>query len=303
MATSLKYIRHQGPVLRALGRTAVEVLRQQVGRPSPERGIPGPELFEALPPRDPELVRAYVRSVGGAPEAYAGALPPHFFSQWTFPLLSETMVGLPYPLGRVLNGGCRLVVNGRIPADEPLEVRAQLVGVEDDGRRAILHQRVVTGSRSAPEALEIDFYPIIPLDRGKGDRPKKGQRPKKEKPKVPAEARELERWRLTRRDALDFAILTGDFNPIHWIPLAARASGFKSTILHGFAGMGRAVEGLARALWGGDPHRLAELEVRFRRPLVLPADVGLYIDDAGGVYVGDAPGGHLYLTGSFRAKD
>ncbi|TNF34844.1 MAG: hypothetical protein EP329_06835 [Deltaproteobacteria bacterium] len=295
MATSFTHIRHQGPVLRALGRTAVEALRQRVGRPSPDQGIPGPELHETLPPRPADLVRAYVRAVGGEPDAYRDTVPAHFFSQWTFPLLSKTLVGLPYPLARVLNGGCHLVVNGPIPAGEPLEVTAQLTDIDDDGQRAILHQRVVTGPRSQPDALVVDFHPIVPLGKKGGDK-------KKVKPTVPEGARELERWRLVRRDALDFAILTGDFNPIHWIPLAARAAGFKSTILHGFATMAFAVEGMTRHLWDGDPSRLAELKVRFRRPLTLPREVGTYVDDVGRVFVGDAPGGPVYLSGTFRTR-
>jgi len=297
MATSITHIRHQGPVLRALGRTAVEVLRQRVGRPSPERPIPGPELHETVPARSVDLVRAYLRSVGGDPDAYRDVVPAHLFSQWTFPLLAQTLIGLPYPLAKVLNGGCHMVVNGPLPTGEPLEVTAQLTGVDDDGRRAILDQRVVTGPASQPDALVVDFHPIVPLAKRGGDKKKKV------KPTVPDDARELERWRLTRRDALDFAILTGDFNPIHWIPLAAKASGFKSTILHGFATMARAVEGLNRGLWGGDPTRLTELDVRFRRPLVLPREVGLYVDAHDRVFVGDGLRGEVYLSGTFHTRD
>ena len=41
------------------------------------------------------------------------------------------------------------------------------------------------------------------------------------------------------------------------------------------------------------------LDVRFVRPLILPAKVGLYVDGQGGVWVGDAPGGPAYMQGSY----
>ena len=47
--------------------------------------------------------------------------------------------------------------------------------------------------------------------------------------------------------SLDFAKLTGDFNPIHWVPAYARASGFRSCILHGFATMSYAMEAIRSA--------------------------------------------------------
>lgn len=295
MAVSLRHIRHQGPVLHALGRTAVEVLRQRVGRPSPEGPVPGPVLIDTVPPRPADLVRAFVASVGGDPRAYAGVVPPHLFPQWTFPILARTLIGVPYPLARALNGGFRLTVRGPLPLDQPLEVTAQLTGIDDNGRRAILHQSVTTGPPSQPDALGIEFYPIVPHGRDAPAEPG-ASRPRKDKPRVPADGvREIATWRLSPRAGLDFALLTGDFNPIHWIRPAARAAGFKNTILHGFATWARAIEAVNRNVFAGDPTQLTAAEVRFTRPLVLPARVGLYLSDDDDIFVGDAPGGPAYL--------
>jgi hypothetical protein len=116
---------------------------------------------------------------------------------------------------------------------------------------------------------------------------------------VPAHARELWYGRIRRDAGLDFAKLTGDFNPIHWIPAYAKASGFKSTILHGFATMARAFEGLNNSVVAPGA-RLGAIDVKFTRPLLLPAKVGIYVDDHGGVFVGDAPGGPAYLMGTYE---
>ena len=60
----------------------------------------------------------------------------------------------------------------------------------------------------------------------------------------------------------------------------------------------RTIEGLQRTIFAGSIHALAEIDVKFTKPLVLPAKVGLYIrgDE---VWVGDAPGGPAYLAGHF----
>ncbi|MCB9727335.1 MAG: hypothetical protein H6746_02500 [Deltaproteobacteria bacterium] len=300
MSVPTKHIVSQAPVIAALGRSAALALAQRIEGPSGAPAVaPGPELRDRLPPRPPGLVRDAVRWAGGDPKSYGASLPSWFFPQWSFPLLTRTLEGLPYPMMRALNGGCTVHNVSPIPAREPMNITAQLVRIDDDGRRAILHQRLVTGTPSAPEAQIVEFQVIVPLGGGGGG----GERKRRERPRVPTEVRELARWRLGSRAGLEFAVLTGDFNPIHWIAPAARAAGFRNTILHGFASLARAVEGLQRVLFAGDTRRLETISVRFVRPLVLPARVGLYVDGRGGVWVGDAPGGPAYMTGTFTQRE
>jgi len=79
----------------------------------------------------------------------------------------------------------------------------------------------------------------------------------------------------------------------------ARAAGFTGTILHGFATLARALEGLFRARFAGAVDRLRVVDARFVRPLVLPARVGLYLD-ANAFFVGEAPGARPYLAATFE---
>jgi acyl dehydratase len=259
--------------------------------------LPGPEVRAKFPPRSPDLIRDYVRHVGGDTGAYKKRVPPHLFPQWAFALTGKTLSGLSYPMLKAMNGGCRLVMNAPLPADEPLEVSARLESVDDDGRRAILEQRVVTSTPSAPDAVIAHLYIFVPLARDDAT----GGRTKKEPARVPADAREVAFYRLRADAGLDFAKLTGDFNPIHWIPAYARAFGFRSTILHGFATMARAIEGLNRSVFAGDVDALREVHARFTRPLVLPASVGLYLRGEE-LFVGDAPAGPAYLQGTYRTR-
>jgi hypothetical protein len=230
-------------------------------------------------------------------------VPAHLFPQWTFPLTGKVLEGVQYPMLAAMNGGCKLTINGPLPANEPLAVSGQLVHVDDDGRRAILDQKFVTGTRDFPEAVVAHLYVFIPLGRGKdaGNKKSNGNGKKKDKARVAWDARELAFWKLNGEAGLDFAKLTGDFNPVHWVPAWAHAQGFKNVILHGFGTLARAIEGLNRNKFAGDADALQEIDVRFTRPLVLPARVGLYVR-GNQVWVGDAPGGPAYLEGTFKTR-
>ena len=300
MSVSPRHLLAQGPVLAAVGRVALKTLEQRWRRP-PFRSIvlPSPTVTAQLDPRPKALVDAYVRAVGAPKGAYRDVLPAHLFPQWSFPLAARSIEGIPYDLARVLNGGCRIRIDGDLPRGRPLDVSATLEDIDDDGRRAILHQKIITGTPDSPAALTAELFAWVPArERLSEGRASKGR----ERARVPVGARELDYWRLSPSDALDFAMLTGDFNPVHWVPPVARAAGFPGTILHGFATMARSIEGLNRGLWAGDTRRLAGFECRFTRPLVLPARVGLYVDDQQGVFVGDAPGGAAYLVGSYTER-
>src|SRR5262245_66085335 len=124
-----KHILHQGPVLAALGRTALSGLLARGRAPNGRVQTPGPEQRATLPPRPEALVRDYLRHVGGDPGAYRGTVPAHLFPQWGFPLAARTLEGVPYPLLKVMNGGCRLEMNAPLPAGEPLEATARLEDV------------------------------------------------------------------------------------------------------------------------------------------------------------------------------
>jgi acyl dehydratase len=303
MAVSSKHVLQQGPVIATLASVAASAIRQRMGwaAPAGTPELPGPELTTIVEPRPAELLRAYIKHVGGDPTAYRGQVPAHFFPQWGFPLASRTLQGLPYPLFRVLNGGCRLEIHAPLPASEPLHARARLEDIDDDGRRAVIHQRVVTGTSAHPEAVVGHLYAIVPL--GGGDKAKNAKKdaPKREPARVPQDAEELQRWRLAADAGLDFAKLTGDFNPVHWVPPYARAFGFRNTILHGFSTMARAMEGLQRTLFAGSVRAIRVLDVKFTKPLVLPAKVGLYVKGES-LWVGDAPGGPAYLVGTFQTN-
>ena len=77
-------------------------------------------------------------------------------------------------------------------------------------------------------------------------------------------------YRVTRADLVRYAGASGDFNPIHWNERVATAVGLPGVIAHGMYTM--ALAGRAVTDWTGDPGGLAEYQVRFGRPVVVPDD-------------------------------
>lgn len=268
-------------------------------RPKSQSALPSAALNACFRPRPSSLVQDYLRHVGGDSNRYKGTVPPHLFPQWAFGLAAKTLVDIPYPVAQVVNAGCRMEILKPIPADEELLVSAQLMTVDDNGRRVLMDQRLVTSTASQGEVLCVNLYPLIPL-RNK-DKTKEMNKKKAQKPRVPLDVHELLFQAIPKNAGLDFAKLTGDFNPIHWIAPYARMSGFRSTILHGFGTMARAFEAVNQSRVPAG-HAISVFDVKFRRPLVLPARVGIYVDDKNQVFVGDAPGGPAYMEGRFETR-
>ncbi len=300
---SLRHVLEQGPMLRSIGKVALGTVLGKGGqkaRPS----VPGPWITEEIAAPSEALARAFVKNAGGDPASYKGTLPPHLFPQWALPVAARALGELPYPMARVVNAGSRIDIASPLPAGERLVVRARLESIDETDARAIVTTRIVTGTASVPDALSAELHTFIPLAKPSKDKPRSDR--DKSVIVVPAEARELAYLRLSSSAGLDFAKLTGDFNPIHWIPAYARAAGFKSSILHGFGTFAFAVEAVVRRALSGNAGALASVVARFNRPLVLPARAGVYAasaeDGATPLFVGTAPGSAAFLSGSFTTR-
>jgi len=260
-------------------------------RPIPEQ-LPEPPLTRTLPPLPDALIDDFIVNMGGDVALYRDCVPAHLFPQWCFPVVGETIIDLPYSMAKMLNAGCRMEVKDRLPRRKELQVQANIESIDDDGRRAIVQVRVVTGTDENPEALVCIASVLFQIKRS-------GEKSNKEKPIVPENAKEIERWKLSKRSGLEFALLTGDFNPMHWVKWYARLSGFKSVILHGLGTMARTVETLNRCVLDRHPERLHTLELRFTRPLVLPGKPAVFCCEDGEVFVGDMPGKTPFAMGHY----
>ena len=150
MAVSNRHILQQGPVLGALAR-AVFSAATAGNLPKPPLQVPGPELKATIQPRPKELISDYIRHVGGDTGAYRGRVPHHLFPQWVLPLQSQGLERVPYPMHKILNGGCRLEMNAPLPAGKPFDLSVRLENIDDNGRRAVIRQRVITATKNRPQ--------------------------------------------------------------------------------------------------------------------------------------------------------
>jgi acyl dehydratase len=99
-----------------------------------------------------------------------------------------------------------------------------------------------------------------------------------------------------------YGAISGDRNPIHMHPLAARIFGFRSAIAHGMWSKARALAALSGEL----PERY-RVQVSFRRPILLPARVcfarqaGAGAERAIAFSLRSAQGEQLHLQGRVQA--
>ena len=75
-------------------------------------------------------------------------------------------------------------------------------------------------------------------------------------------------WKLTSKNAIDYAKVSGDFNPIHLHNLTAKLFGFPKQLIHGWYTLSRAVAPLQAHIKGAH-----EIYGSFKKPLFLPSKV------------------------------
>jgi acyl dehydratase len=71
--------------------------------------------------------------------------------------------------------------------------------------------------------------------------------------------------------------LSGDRNPLHIDPYAAKKAGFDDVFLHGLCTLGFAARALVNSLGGGDPTTLQSISCRFAKPVMLGAPLNTEI--------------------------
>ena len=269
--------------------------------------LPGPPLVETVAPPAPQLVADAVRWAGGDPKSYGQTLPPWLFAQWGMPLFARLLADAPYAALKVINQGCSLRVNQPLPAGQPLHLSAHIVDVRDEPTKVRLHLALTTGTDAVPDAQVVEMFMVMPKAAPTGD--KAAKRGPRAKPMVDPAWSEVAEFRNSAIAGREFTLLTGDFNPIHWIPFAARASGFKSCILHGFGTVARSLEHVAKSRWAHGMHAFAALDVRFTAPLVLPGTARVFLGPPSadharqrGLAVGKALGGKAYLVGTVETR-
>ena len=254
-------LRHQGEMLRMGGRILMHTaLRGPARAAAAAAAADIAPIIRAIHPPPRALVRRYVDwacAWTGAAGRYDAELPPHMVSQWALPLVGELLLRLPYRLTAVINQGASLRVRGPLPRDALLIVGATIEKIEQAAGRTRVVAAITTGTEQEPNLVEARLHMsfLLPGPRA----------PKAAQQRPPDHQwRTAGLWQADADDGLRFALLTGDFNPIHWCGPLARRSVFGGKVLHGFASLVRSYEAL-------EPGGLREIDVRFVRPVPLPS--------------------------------
>ncbi len=284
MSVPFRHIWQQTPVIGAMARTAASLVLPSGKGEVPETPTAWNE--RVIHPISPSLMHDYMSWLGGSWDQQH--VPPHLFCHFAFPDFSRLLAGLPYRLDKLLNGGASLTTWKPLPADQPFTLQTRLSDIDATDRRVILTETCRARTADGELAFEGTLTAILPLKRGGGG-------VKKERPKPPTDADKLADWPLDARAGLDFALLTGDFNPIHWLPPFAKMGGMKNVILHGFAQFARTWEALSLGA-GVQP---ATLQARFVKPLVLPRQVGVFATDSE-AWIADGPGSLAFMHATFH---
>ncbi|HET9185108.1 MAG TPA: MaoC/PaaZ C-terminal domain-containing protein [Solirubrobacterales bacterium] len=232
----------------------------------------GLELELAGVRADPDQVAAYARVCGFA---LRDALPPTYPHMLAFPLHMAVMSDGSFPFGavglvHVENSITQLRPIG-VAEEMAIRVRPTKLQPHPKGRTFSLHtEALVDGEpvwtststmlrRGRPASASAE------LPKHAAERQKAATRQFETRPEGATASAE---WRLGGDLGRRYGAVSGDRNPIHMHSLTAKPLGFPGAIAHGMWTKARALAQLESRLPAA-----FEVDVRFRKPILLPARV------------------------------
>jgi acyl dehydratase len=239
---------------------------------------------------EPADVSAYAKVCGFA---LRDTLPPTYPHMLAFPLHMAVMSDGRFPFGAVglVHVENRIVQQRPIGIDEELTIRVRPTPLQPHpkGKTFSLKTEVLVDDEVVWESVSTM------LRRGKGDEKAKAE---KGVDSVRANTPASAEWKLGGDLGRRYGGVSGDRNPIHMHSLTAKPLGFPAAIAHGMWTKARALAQLEGRL----PDSF-EVDVRFRKPILLPARVEFASQDAGAEIlftVRDAKKGTPHLDGLVR---
>lgn len=263
ISVPMRLMRFQGDMLKTLS----SILMSSVtGHKAPQNSID--EIHDVtvqLPAPDAELLLHYRKWVSHSVQTENGQqfqtdrqyLPSHLFSQFALSVCAEQLKLLPFQLSKVINQGVGMTVLHPIPTQQDLTVTCKLVDVKETDGKARVHQELIIGTQQQPRCCIVDFHTVFIQG-------KPSLKVVSEKPATP-EVAPIGQWQVATNDGWNFALLTGDFNPIHWFGFIAKFSPFKQKVLHGFGMFTRSVTTLEHYFASS----VNNINVRFVKPAAL----------------------------------
>lgn len=273
--------------------------------PGGGREIPDLNLALSGVRADPDRVAAYAKVCGFALREH---LPPTYPHVLAFPLHMAIMADGKFPFAAVglVHIENSILQQRPIGVGEEMEIRVRATQLQPHprGQAFSLLSDVIVGEEKVWRGVSTM------LRRGAGSgAPSSGSSSHEDGSRVArSDSRSLEEegdraagaeWRLGGDLGRRYAAVSGDRNPIHMHPLAAKPFGFPRAIAHGMWTKARCLAALEAEL----PDAFG-VEVRFRKPILLPARVQFASSASQGeeieFAVRDSEGGRTHLEGRVR---
>lgn len=310
--TAVGLFRHRRTIA-SMGSLALAGLRKNSG--------PVPTNFERsltsgrVPHPNKELLRDFMRVT----QADAGHMkledgtpfyPPTFYVTWAMGALADAIVklDLPYDYARVLHAASEVTYLRPLCLDETAEFATRVTAIDDNERRAKIRVEAIVTERDihGPEIFRNTMELFVPKP-AKKDGPR-GKRP--DAAAVGEDMRAIADLRMPASLGRKYALVSGDFNPVHWSRIAARSMGFKSTFVQGYCTKAMTAHAIIRQLLRGAGDRLVSLRVEFKKPVLLPAKVSVFVGPpvtsgdltTRTLAIGKGPAGEAYVTGDFSYR-
>jgi hypothetical protein len=234
-------------------------------------------------------VSAYAKVCGFA---LRDTLPPTYPHMLAFPLHMAVMSDGSFPFGAVglVHVENSITQKRPIGIDEEMTIRVRPTKLQPHpkGKTFSLETEVLVDGEIVWESTST----MLRRGASNGDAAKKGA---KGFDSLDADAPSSAEWKLPGDLGRRYAGVSGDRNPIHMHSLTAKPLGFPGAIAHGMWSKARALAQLESEL----PDSF-EVEVRFRKPILLPARVLFAEQQSGGdilFAVRDAKKGTPHLDG------
>jgi acyl dehydratase len=184
-----------------------------------------------------------------------------------FRALGQVVAALGAPPLAILHGEQTIRLGRPIPPSGELVTAPEVTGIYDKGKGALVAVVARTTDGDGQPLFENEFTLFVRGEGGFG-----GPRgPEARAAEPPDRAPDFAETQATSPEQGALYRLSGDYNPLHIAPEAARLGGFDRPILHGLCTYGFAGRALVLRACGGDPARLRSLAARFSG-VVFPGD-------------------------------
>lgn len=212
-------------------------------------------------------------------------LPPTYPQVLAAPLhlAMFTSATFPFNPGGLVHTANRIEIRRVIEATEALTIEASVADYTSTSRGCEIDLQ--TDARDAAGQLAWRAHStVLARTSTAGGRPRR-----RAAPPSAAATEHVASWRATTDVGRRYARVSGDFNPIHLAAPAARIFGFERAIAHGMWSLARVLAELEPL-----PAPPLEIDVAFRRPMLLPAQASLFAEPG--------PGGQFVLRDNKTSK-